>query len=227
MLPARIIIKSPFSCRRRKQRDRSGLHYISVVHGIGNKSRKGQLHSRPGYLQIIHEAGTSCAGYEIPRSSLNIRPGITLLPNETEYPRREIRACADSNSSINSVQVTTESIQTASVGTDHVNNVQIITKSKTKLVKPYAVVDVKDITTDVSLEAASHGVLDRLRAKRLKHEELPSNREALKKSFGLCLERSSTQVEQHTSTGRYYTVPIYVNLNAPMTVNPSYNKNKV
>ena len=163
----------------------------------------------------------------MPRSSLNVRPGITLLQNETEYPRREIRTCADSNSSINSVQVTTESVQTASVGTDHVNESQVITKTTKKLVKPYAVIDVKDIVTDVSLEAASHGVLDRLRAKHQTHEEPPSNREALKKSFGLCLEGSSTQVEQHTSTGRYCTVPIYVNLNIPMTVNPSYNKNKV
>ena len=195
------------------------------MHGIGNESRKGQLHSRPGYLQIVHEVRTSCGDYEVPMNSLNMRPGITLLPNETEYPRKEIRACADSNSSINSVQVITELIKTASVGTDHVNDTQIIAKSKKKLVKPYAVVDVKDITTDASLEAASHGVLDRLRAKRQKHEELPSNREALKKSFGLCLESCTTQVE--TSTGRYYTVPIYVNLNMPMTVNPSYNKNKV
>ena len=156
-----------------------------------------------------------------------MRPGITLLPNETEYPRREIHTCADSNSSINSVQVTTEHIQTASVGTDHVNNAEVITKNKKKLVKPYAVVEVKDIVTDKSLEATSHGVLDRLRAKRQKHEELPSNREALKKSFGLCLDSSTTQVEQHSSTERYCTVPIYVNLNIPMTVNPSYNKNKV
>lgn len=226
MLPAQIIIKPlPYlSCRRRKQRDSSGLHYISVVHGIGNKSRKGQLHSRPGYLQIVHEASTSCSGYEVPRSSLNIKPGIT---NETEYLRREIRTTADSNSSINSVQVTTQPIQTASVGTYRVNESQVITKSKKKLVKPYAVIDVKDIATDVSLGAANHGVLDRLRAKRPKHEEPSPNREALKKSFGLCLERSNTQVEQHTSTGRYFTVPIYVNLNIPMTVNPSYNKNKV
>ena len=214
-----------FSCRRRKQRNRNGLHYISVVQGIGNESRRGQLHSRPGYLQIVNEA--YCAGYEIPRSSLIIRPAAT------KYPRREVRACADSNSSIDSVQVTTENIQTSSVGIDlqpssvgtNCANGQIIDKSKKKLVKPYAVIDIKDIGNE---KAASHGVLDRLKAKRQKYETLPSNREALKKSFGLCLENSTSQVEQpSSSTGRYHTVPIYVNLNIPMTVNPSYNKNKV
>ena len=164
---------------------------------------------------------TSCGDYEVP---LNVRPGITLLSNENEYPKREIRACADNNSSLNSVQVTTEPIQTTSVGTDHVNDTQIITKS---LAIPYAIVDVKDITTDANLEAASYGVPDRLRAKHQKHEELLFNRETFKKSFGSCLESCTTQVEQHTSTGRYHTVPIYVNLNIPMTVNPSYCKNKV
>ena len=193
------------------------------MHGIGNESRKGQLRSRPGYLQIIHEARTSYGDYEVPLNSLNVRSEITLLSNENEYPRREIRACADNNSSISSVQVTTEPIQTASVGADHVNDTQIITKS---LVEPYAIVDIKDITTDASLEVASDGVLDRLRAKHQKHEELLFNREAFKKSFGSCLESCTTQVEQHTSTGRYHTVPMYVNLNIPMTVNPSYGKNK-
>jgi len=131
------------------------------------------------------------------------------------------------------VQVTSETIQISSVGIDlqpssvgtNCANGQTINKSKKKLVKPYAVIDIKDIGNEKS---ASHGVLNRLRAKRQKHETLPSNREALKKSFGLCLESSTSLVEQpSSSTGRYHTVPIYVNLNIPMTVNPSYNKNKV
>lgn len=199
------------------------------MYGIGNGSRNGQLHSRPGYLQIVHD-GPSCAGYEVPRDSVNIRPQTTTpLTNETEYPRREIRGCADSNSSINSVQVTTQSIQTTlvtSTPTDHHKDSVQITHPKRKLVKPYAIVDVKDIGSDSDLET-SRGVLDRLKRKRQKQEDLPSNREALKRSFALSLHNNTTQVEQHPSTGRYYTVPIYVNLNIPMTVNPSYKKNKV
>lgn len=219
--------------RRRKWRNRNGLYYISIVHGIGNVSRRGRLHSRPGYLQIVHDA--PCAGYEVPRSSVNIRPqATTLLTNETEYPRRELHGCADSNSSINSVQVTTEPIQMRMVSsrlvssrpTDgHTDNVKV-TQPKRKLVKPYAIVDVKDIGSDSDL-GTSRGLLDRLKLKRQKQEELPSNREALKKSFTLSLHNNITPAEQHTSTGRYYTVPIYVNLNIPMTVNPSYKKNKV
>ena len=107
----------------------------------------------------------------------------------------------------------------------HTDNVKI-TQPKRKLVKPYAIVDVKDIGSDSDL-GTSRGLLDRLKLKRQKQEELPSNREALKKSFTLSLHNNITPVEQHTSTGRYYTVPIYVNLNIPMTVNPSYKKNKV
>ena len=107
----------------------------------------------------------------------------------------------------------------------HTDNVKV-TQPKRKLVKPYAIVDVKDIGSDSDL-GTSRGLLDRLKLKRQKQEELPSNREALKKSFTLSLHNNITPVEQHTSTGRYYTVPIYVNLNIPMTVNPSYKKNKV
>ena len=222
------MLSSSLYCRRRKWRSRNGLYYISIVHGIGNESRRGQLHSRPGYLQIVHDA--PCAGYEVPRSSVNIRPqATTLLTNETEYSRRELRGCADSNSSINSVQVTTEPIQTRMVSsrlTDgHTDNVKI-TQPKRKLVKPYAIVDVKDIGSDSDL-GTSRGLLDRLKLKRQKQEELPSNREALRKSFAMSLHNNTTPVEQHTSTGRYYTVPIYVNLNIHMTVNPSYKKNKV
>ena len=161
---------------------------------------------------------------------MNIRPQTTTpLTNETEYPRRELRGCADSNSSINSVQVTTEPIQTTLVSSTPKDrckdNVQI-THPKRKLVKPYAIVEVGDIGNDSGL-GTSQGVLDRLKRKRQKQEELPSNREALKRSFTLSLHNNTTQVEQHPSTGRYYTVPIYVNLNVPMTLNPSYKKNKV
>lgn len=210
--------------RRRKQRSRDGLHYISIVQGIGNESKRGQLYSRPGYLQII----APCAGYEIPCNSVNITPELALT-NETEYPRRELGGCTDSNSSINSVQVTTQLIQTslvsASVTDRYANNLQVPT-GQTKLVKPYAIVDVKDISTNKGLQV-SQGLLDRLKARRQKQEKLPSNREALTNSFASCPNNSITQFEQRSSTGRYYTVPIYVNLNIPMTVNPSYNKNKV
>lgn len=195
------------------------------MYGIGNESRTGQLHSRPGYLQIVHDS--PCAGYEIPRSSINLRPETTLLANETEYPKRELHGCADSNTSINSVKVTTEPIRTSLVsGTDHHTSDAQVNKGKRKLVKPYAIVDVRDIGTDTSLKA-SQGVLDRLKAKHQKQEELPSNREALKKSFASCVSNSASQVDQCASTPRYYTVPMYVNLNVPMSVNPSYNKNKV
>lgn len=194
------------------------------MQGIGNESRRGYLYSRPGYLQII----APCAGYEIPRNSVN----ITLEPaptNETEYPRRELGGCADSNSSINSVHVTTQSIQTSLVSTSvtdrYANNLQVPT-GQTKLVKPYAIVDVKDISTNKGLQV-SQGLLDRLKARRQKQEKFPSNREALTNSFASYPNNSITQFEQYSPAGRYYTVPIYVNLNVPMTVNPAYNKNKV
>ena len=87
------------------------------------------------------------------------------------------------------------------------------------MVKPYAIVDIRDIVTDTSLGAASHGVLDQLKAKYQRNETLS---EALKKSFGLCLESSTSQVNQSLPSGRYHTVPIYINLDIPMTVNPSY-----
>ena len=201
------------SSRRRKQKIKNGLNYISVVQGIGNESRRGQLISRPGYLQIIHEAPN--VKPEIPHNNnpFIVRPGTKPPLNENEYPRREFHTGADSNSS--SSQMISEIIQTSSVGTDGANG-QIIIK---QFVKPYAMVDITDIGTDTSLEAASHGVLDQLRVKHQRNETLS---EALKKSFDLCLESSTSQVKQPSSSGRYHTIPIYVNLDIPMTVNPSY-----
>ena len=194
------------------------------------------LHSRPGYLQIIQDASTCPAGYEVPHSSVNLRYEKTLHPNgtnEIDHPRRELSRCTDSNSSITSVQVNIEPIQTTLVSSANKTNIlcangtaQITEVKKKKLVKPYAVIDVEKITTDKHI-GASHGVLGwrKNKTKHQKHEELPSNREALNKSFALWSGSSATQVEQSSpSAGRYYTVPVYVNLNIPMTVNPSYDK---
>jgi len=58
-----------------------------------------------------------------------------------------------------------------------------------------------------------------------KHKEFSCNR-ALEQSFNLCSDVTATQAEQspaNTLKGRYYTFPMYVNLNIPMTINPSYN----
>ena len=160
---------------------------------------------------------------------MNMTSGITLLPNETDYySRRELKGCGDSTFSVNSVQTTTKPIHTTNSNAIHLNGTQN-NKGRKKLVKPYAVVDVKDIETDGRLET-SQEVLGRYsRAKHQRHTEVPSNREALEKSFALNSDNItiSTEVEQPTSPGRYYTVPMYVNINVPMTVNPSYNKNKV
>ena len=166
------------------------------------------MHSRPGYLQIIHEAPNVGSHNN---NSVIVRPAVILPSNETEYRRREVHARADSSSS--SAQVETEAIQTSSVETDCGNCTE-------KLIKPYAMVDIRDIGTVTSLETASHEVLDQLRAKHQRHKTLP---EALKMLFGLFFERGSTsQVKQPPSSGRYHTIPINVNLDISMTVNPSY-----
>ena len=173
------------------------------------------MESHPGYLQIIHEAPN--VKPEIPHNNnpFIVMPATKPPLNENEYPRREFHTGADSNSS--SSQITTETIQTSSVGTDGANG-QIIIE---QFVKPYAMVNIRDIGTDTSLEAAiySHGVLDQLKAKHQRNETFS---EALKKSFDLCLDSSTAQVKQPSSSGRYYTIPIYINLDIPMTVNPSY-----
>jgi len=204
------------------------------VSGIGRVPmlERGQLYSRPGYLQIVHDV--RCVGYEVPRNSINLTPRITLPSNnEIDYPRRELQGGhTNSNSSINSVQVTVEPIKVASVSSTttelDVNDPHII-RGKKKLVKPYAIVDVKDIVIDMASKA-NQEVLGRHKAKHKKHKELPCNREALEKSFNLCSDITTAQAEQspaNTSKGRYYTVPMYVNVNIPMTINPSYNKNKI
>ena len=209
------------SCRRRKLINQNkGSHYVSVVSTIGNEYRlRKKLYSHPGYLQIFHDPKP--VDYEVPVGSVNIAPNARTDPASLEY-----LAGSEERPSITDKDVMmmkSEPIQLLSANmttmtTSKLDAHKSAQVKKKKLVKPYAVVDVTDIATKAGLDdtATKH------KSKHHKNKHVPSNREALSHSFGSCTDNSIiTQVELN---GRFYTVPVYVNLHVPMTINPSYNK---
>ncbi|XP_065884161.1 uncharacterized protein [Dysidea avara] len=216
-----VIIISLWLIKRRKLINQNkGSHYVSVVSTIGNEYRlRKKLYSHPGYLQIFHDPKP--VDYEVPVGSVNIAPNARTDPASLEY-----LAGSEERPSITDKDVMmmkSEPIQLLSANmttmtTSKLDAHKSAQVKKKKLVKPYAVVDVTDIATKAGLDdtATKH------KSKHHKNKHVPSNREALSHSFGSCTDNSIiTQVELN---GRFYTVPVYVNLHVPMTINPSYNK---
>ena len=213
------------SCRRKLINQERGSHYVSVVSTIGNESRfREKLYSRPGYLQIFHDLKpVNC---EVPDNSVNTVPSTRADPASLEY-----LAGSEKTADKDIIVTKSEPIQLLFV--------------KKELVKPYAVVDMTDIATKAGLDdtetkddtatkaglddtetkgdtATKAGLDDtatKHKSKHHKNKHVPSNREALSHSFGSCTDNNNvTQVELNT----FYTIPLYVNLHVPMTINPSY-----
>jgi len=198
---------------------KKGSHYVSVVSAIGNESIiKKKLYSRPGYLQIFHDPKP--AHYEIPVCSENIAPNTRTDPAGLEYVAgsEERPSITDKDVMMmrsEPMQLLSANMTSMATSKDTYKSVQV---KKKKLVKPYAVVDMADIAAKAGLDDTA----PKQKSKHQKNKHFPTNREALKHSFGSCTNNSTTtQVELN---GRFYTVPVYVNLHIPMTINPSYNK---
>jgi len=213
------------SCRRRKLINKNkGSHYVSVVSAIGNESTiRKKLYSRPGYLQIFHDQKP--ANYEVPFDSINIVPSTRVDPAGSEY-----LAGSEERPSITDNDVMMMKSQPIQLLSANMTTMTTVTTSKPdthksapvkkkKLVKPYAVVDMADIAAKAGLD---DDTATKLKSKHQRNKYVPTNREALSHSFGTHTDNSTTT--QVDLNGRFYTVPIYVNLHIPMTINPSYNK---
>jgi len=192
-----------------------GTHYVSVVSIIGNESlsTKKKLYSRPGYLQIFHDPMPAVAYYEVPiKSSAKSDPANSENPAGTEerpsISDKDVMLLKSEPIELLSTNMTTSSTSKLEVH----RSAQV---KKKKLVKPYAVVDMADIAAKAGLD----GIASKHKSKQQKNKCVPSNKEALSHSFGSCAEDSSTTTQVELN-GRYYTVPAYVNLPIPMTVNP-------
>jgi len=163
------------------------------------------LYSRPGYLQIFHDPKPG--SYEIPVNSINIVPSTKADPANLEYlagseerPEKEVTTTKPEPIQLLSANVTTS------------NHNQL------KRVEPYAVVDMVDIATKAGLD----NTVTKHRSKHQRNNHKHTNRETLILAFGARTDDSTiTQVELNEM---FYTVPIYVNLHTPMTINPSYIK---
>ncbi|XP_065884164.1 uncharacterized protein [Dysidea avara] len=204
--------------RRKLMNKHKGSHCVSVVSTIGNEYRlRKKLYSCPGYLQIFHDPKP--VDYEVPVDSVNIAPNARTDPAHLEYLAGSEERPSVTDKDV--MMMKSEPIQLSSANmttmtTSKLDAHKSAQVKKKKLVKPYAVVDVTDIVTKAGLDdtATKH------KSKHHKNKHVPSNREALSHSFGSCTDNNNvTQVELN---GRFYTVPLYVNLHVPITINPSY-----
>jgi len=191
------------------------------VSTIGNESTiRKKLYSRPGYLQIFHDAKPG--NYEVPVDSVNIVPNTRVDPAGLEYltgseERPSITDADVMMMKTQPIQPLSANMTTVTTSKPHTHKSAQVKKKK--LVKPYAVVDMADIAAKAGLE---DDTVTKPKSKHQRNKHVPTNREALSHSFGAHTRNSTTtQVELN---GRFYTVPIYVNLHIPMTINPSYNK---
>ena len=167
------------------------------------------MYSRPGYLQIFHDP----TNYKVPVNSINIVPSTTVDPASLEHMAgtEEGYDVTDKDEKL----IKPEPLQLLSTNMTTVTTSKPDTHKNTQVhkVEPYAVVDMIDI-------AGLDNTVTKHKSKHQRNKHIPTNREALILSFGTHTDNSTnTQVELN---GRFFTVPLYVNLHTPMTINPSY-----
>ena len=180
-----------------------------------------KLLSRPGYLQIFHDPANS----EVPANSINIVPSTRADPASLEYlaGTEERHDVTDKDGTEERHYVTDKDVkmikpEPVQLLSTTVTTSKLDTHKSTQVhkVEPYAVVDMIDIVTTAGLD----NTVTKHKSKHQRNKHVPTNREALILSFGTHTDDSiTTQVELN---GRFCTVPLYVNLHIPMTINPSY-----